>query len=155
MSWSNDQNFHQSFLLFTYIWGFIFFVPHEKFWFRHYRWRAANFDLFSALMAIWPLRSKGILACHTYCDTRYPFIMVISEHPWHTRVAESYHYVLNDLQWVLSRLGFEHLTFRMQGERSNQVRHRYGCNVFGLVVDYFLCIRPWFINWLVFLIPYW
>ena len=27
----------------------------------------------------WPLCSEGSLACHTYCDTGHPFIMVISE----------------------------------------------------------------------------
>ena len=26
----------------------------------------------------WPLSSKGSLACHTYCNTGYPIIMVIS-----------------------------------------------------------------------------
>ena len=26
---------------------------------------------------------EGSLACHTYCDTGHPFIMVISEGPWH------------------------------------------------------------------------
>ena len=45
---------------------------------HHYRWRAANFDLCSALMAI---KQWGSLACHTFCDTRHPFIMVISEYP--------------------------------------------------------------------------
>ena len=30
---------------------------------------------------LWPLRSEGSLACHTYCDTGHPFIMVISEDP--------------------------------------------------------------------------
>ena len=27
------------------------------------------------------LRSEGSLACHTYCDTWHPFIMVITEDP--------------------------------------------------------------------------
>ena len=27
----------------------------------------------------WPLSSEGSLACHTYCDTGHPLIMVISE----------------------------------------------------------------------------
>ena len=31
-----------------------------------------------------PLNSEGSLACHTYCDTGHPFIMVISEDPWHS-----------------------------------------------------------------------
>ena len=29
----------------------------------------------------WPLSSEGSLACHTYCDTGHPFIMVISADP--------------------------------------------------------------------------
>ena len=29
----------------------------------------------------WPLSSERSLACHTYCDTGHPFIMVISEDP--------------------------------------------------------------------------
>ena len=29
----------------------------------------------------WPLGSEGALACHTYCDTGHPFIMVIYEDP--------------------------------------------------------------------------
>ena len=32
----------------------------------------------------WPLSSEVSLACHTYCDTGHPLIMVISEDPWHT-----------------------------------------------------------------------
>ena len=28
---------------------------------------------------LWPLNSEGSLACHTYCDTGHPFIMVISK----------------------------------------------------------------------------
>ena len=29
----------------------------------------------------WPLSSEGSLACHTYCDTGHPCILVISEDP--------------------------------------------------------------------------
>ena len=39
---------------------------------------------------LWPLSSGGSFACHTYCDTRHPYILL---------------------------LGFEHPTFRMRGER--------------------------------------
>ena len=48
-------------------------------WRRHHHWwRAAHFDLCSALMLIvqW-----GFLACHTYCDTGHPLIMIISDDP--------------------------------------------------------------------------
>ena len=52
-----------------------FIVPLENFsliWRRHHcRWRAASFDLWSALMVIeqWGF----LLTCHTYCDTGLPF----------------------------------------------------------------------------------
>ena len=89
---------------------------------HHYRWRAANFDPCSALMAIeqW--------ACHTYCDTGHPFIMVISEDPLHSHLLPgvlqlSCHYLLLRL---LSRLGFEHTTFRMRGDCADRLRHRHG-----------------------------
>ena len=65
-----------------------FIVQLENFsliWRRHhYWWRAAN----SYARHSWPLSSEGSLACHTYCDTGHPFIMVISEDPWHTPIAE-------------------------------------------------------------------
>ena len=41
----------------------------------------------------WLLSSEGSLACHTYCDTRHPFTMVISEDPWHS------HLLPNVWQW--------------------------------------------------------
>ena len=37
----------------------------------------------------WPLSSEGSLTCHTYCDTGLPFIMVISEDPWHSHLLPS------------------------------------------------------------------
>ena len=44
---------------------------------HHYRWRAATFDNFCILSR------EGSLACQTYCDMGHPFIIVISEEPWH------------------------------------------------------------------------
>ena len=32
------------------------------------------------------LSSEGSLACHTYCDTGHPFILVISENPWYSHL---------------------------------------------------------------------
>ena len=32
----------------------------------------------------WPSSCEGSLACHTYCDTGHPFLMVISDDPWHS-----------------------------------------------------------------------
>ena len=109
-----------------------FFVPLENFSLirtrHHCQWRTANFDLCLALMS-WPLRSEGSLTCHTYCDTGHSFIMVISEEPWHSHILPSV------WQWNvttcfyylgLSRLGFEHPTFRKRGKRSSPLHHRRG-----------------------------
>ena len=35
---------------------------------------------------LWPLSSEGSLACHIYCDTGHPFIMVISGDPSYSRL---------------------------------------------------------------------
>ena len=71
--------------LFVCLWVF---VPLENFSlicrYHHFRWRAANFDMCLALMAI-----EGSLVCHTYCVTVHPFIMVISEYPWHSHLLLS------------------------------------------------------------------
>ena len=37
----------------------------------------------------WSLNTEGSLACHTYCDTGHPFIMIISEDPWHSHLLPS------------------------------------------------------------------
>ena len=37
----------------------------------------------------WPLSSESYLTCHTYCDTGLPFIIVISEDPWHSHLLPS------------------------------------------------------------------
>ena len=62
----------------------------------------------------WPLSSEGSLACHTYCDSGHPFIMVTSEDQWHSHLLPSVsqwscHYLF--YYFGLSRLGIEHLTF--------------------------------------------
>ena len=74
---------------------------------------------------LWPLSSEGSLARHTYCDTGHP-IIIIPEEPWHSHLTPSVwqwscHYLF--LRLGLSRLGFEHPTFRLRGQRSNPMRH--------------------------------
>ena len=79
-------------ILFVRVWIIFvcleFFVPLEYFsliWSRHhYRWRAAHFDLCSALVSC-----EGSLACHTYCDMGNLFITFISEDPWHSHLMSS------------------------------------------------------------------
>ena len=54
----------------------------------------------------WPLSSEDSLTCHTYCDTGLPFIMVMSEDPWHSHQLPSvWQWSFNDLG--LSRPGIE------------------------------------------------
>ena len=81
-----------------------FFVPLGNFSFiwRRYvcRWRAANFDQCSALMAI---EQWGFFS-HAYCDTDHPFIMVISEDPWHS------HVLLSVWQWNCHYLFLRHIS---------------------------------------------
>ena len=38
---------------------------------------------FLPMLALMAMSNKVSLACHTYCDTGHPFIMVISENPSH------------------------------------------------------------------------
>ena len=57
----------------------------------------------------WPLSGKGSLACHTYCDTRHPFIMIISEDPCNTHPLPSVkqrsgHYLFLPLRSVAARI---------------------------------------------------
>ena len=95
----------------------------ENFWLtwrRHYyRWRAA---ILTYARHSWPLSSEGSLACQTYCDTGYLFIMIISGDSWHSHLFStvkqlSYHYLF--LQKGLSRLGFEHDNFRLRAHWAN------------------------------------
>ena len=95
-------------------------IPLESFsliWRRHNcRWRAANFDLYARHS--WPLSSEGSLTCHTYYDTGLPFIMVISEDPWHSHLMPSVwqwscHYLVLRLRSVVTRDWT--LISRMQG----------------------------------------
>ena len=37
----------------------------------------------------WPLSCEGSLACQTHWDTGHPFVMVISEDPWHSDLMPS------------------------------------------------------------------
>ena len=65
--------------------------------------------------------SEGSLTCHTYCDTGLPFIMVISEDPWHSHLMPSVwqwscYYLFLRLRSVAT--GYRTLISRMRGERS-------------------------------------
>ena len=57
----------------------------------------------------WPLSSESSLACHTYCDTGHPFIMVIYEdtHAF-CRAFSNGDVTTSFYDLGLSQLGFEH-----------------------------------------------
>ena len=55
---------------------------------------------------LWPMNSGVSLACHTYCETGHPLITVISI----TTCSNDY----------------EHTTIRLQDERFNRLRNRWG-----------------------------
>ena len=93
---------------------------------------------------MWSLSIEGSLACHTYCDTGHPFIMFISEDPWHLHLHLAFGSAavttcFNDLG--LSRLGFEHPTFRLRGKRSNLLRHR---DLFSIQYSIQICPITWY-----------
>ena len=72
--------------------------------------------------------SGGILACHTFCDMGHPFRMVNFEDLLQLHILQSIkqlscHYLFyNDL--CLLRMGFQHSTSSMRGERSYSLLHR-------------------------------
>ena len=67
----------------------------------------------------WPLSSEGSLACHTYCDTGHPFIMVTPDTclVFGSGVVTAWFYNLGVLH-----LGFEHPTFLMREEWLRNLR---------------------------------
>ena len=75
----------------------------------------------------WQLSSEGSLTCHTYCDTGLPFVMVISEDPWHSNLLPSVwqwscHYLFLRLRSVAT--GDRTLTSRTRGESSTSTPPR-------------------------------
>ena len=108
----------------------------------HCWWRAANVDLRSARMSIEQLRFFSV---PQLLNTGHPYIMVITENPWHTYCwAFSWGAVTTcfyDL--CLSRLGFEHPTVRLRGERSNRLHRLRGLNICALFKCLFCVTYMW------------
>ena len=111
-----------------FVWSFSY---HSKFFYSFGDVTIADegLQILTYAQHLWPLSSEGSLACHTSCNTGHPFIMVISEEPWDSYPMPSVwqwscQYLFHDLGPL--RLRFEHPTFRLQGKRSNQLRHRRG-----------------------------
>ena len=81
------------FFFFLLFWFFFFWVIHPtREFFTHLKTsplpiKGCKFYTFAR--HLWPLSSEGSLACHTYCNTGHPFIMIISGDPWHSHVMQS------------------------------------------------------------------
>ena len=56
-----------------------------------------GFQILTYARNLWPLSSEGSLACHTYCDTGHPFIMIISEIFWQYHLECNYLFL--QLKW--------------------------------------------------------
>ena len=86
--------------------------------------RAANFDLCSALMAIeqWRLFSVPHLLWYGASVYNGHLRGLVTLAP----IAERLAVELSLYDFVLSRVGFEHPTLRLQGELSSPLRHRRG-----------------------------
>ena len=75
---------------------------------------------------LWPFSSEGSLACHTYYDTDNPFIMVISEDPWHSYVKPSVWQCVLTTYVCRGCDYFKLTTFHLRAARSNWLRYRGG-----------------------------
>ena len=84
---AENEESHQHYLVFCFVclW---FFVPLENF-FTHIKTSPLQVKGCKFPRHLWPLSSEGSLACHIYCDTGHPFIMVISEELWHWQLLPS------------------------------------------------------------------
>ena len=109
-----------------------FFVSDDNFsfiWRRYrYRWNVANLDLRSALMAIEQLGVLGVphLLLHgtSVYNSHLRGLLTLTHVVERLAVDRSVTTCFYDLG--LSRLGFEHPTFCIRGERSNRLSHRCG-----------------------------
>ena len=112
--------------LFLFVWGF---TSHSRIFhsYGHVTINGKGLQIQTYARHLWPLSSEGSLACHTNCDTRHPFIIVISEDTHTCCLAFCSGTVTTCLyDYGLLQLGFEHPTFRSRGKRSNPLRHRGG-----------------------------
>ena len=54
------------------------FRPTREF-FTHFA--VEGLQILTYALPLWPFSSEGSIACHNFCDTGHPFIMVISKNP--------------------------------------------------------------------------
>ena len=66
-------------------------------------------QIFTNAWHSWSLSSESNFACHIFCDTVHPFIISISEDPWHSHLLPSFwlwscHYLFLRLRSVAARI---------------------------------------------------
>ena len=73
------------------IFACLFFSSHSRFFHSYGDVTITDerMQILTYVRHLWPLSSEGSLACQTFCDTGHPFIMVISEDPWHSHLLPS------------------------------------------------------------------
>ena len=79
----------------------------------------------------WPFSSEGSFAIHAYCKSRIRYKLSsprTSDTHICCRAFSSGAVTTCFYDLHLSRLGFEHPTFRLRGQRSNPLRHRRSDN---------------------------
>ena len=122
-----------------------FFVPLE--FFTHMDYRDVTLAMksckFWSMLGIysWPLSSEGSLACHVFCDTGHPFIMVISEVPWQSHQAFSNAAVTT----CFYDLGLSQLTQRHSACEDNALTHCTTALVKGAMntLSFHHLCKPW------------
>ena len=80
-------NVHLQLILFIFVCLFVVYRPTREFFTQ------MDTSPFPVILTyaqhFWKLSSEGSLTCHIHCDTGLPFIMVISEDPWHSHLLPS------------------------------------------------------------------
>ena len=74
----------------VFVWCFFFFVYSRiVYWHKDVTIAGEGLQILTYTRHSWPLSSEGSLACHAYCDTGHPFIMLILQDPWHSQLLPS------------------------------------------------------------------
>ena len=110
--WSNETSSKKTQVTVMFVWGL---SSHSRV-FHSYgdvTITGEGLQILTCARRSWTLGSEGSLACYTYCNTYCRSFSSVA-------VSTCFH----DLG--LTRLGFEHPTFRLRCQRSNILRHRCG-----------------------------
>ena len=109
ITWSYSKPYNFKFYLLVCL--FVWFFSHSRIFHSYGDVTIAGegLQILNYARHLWLLSSEGYVACHTYCDTEHPFIMLISEDPWHSHLMPSvcqwnYHYLFLRFMSVAVRI---------------------------------------------------